>query len=226
MHPNRKNIDQKVNLPEGINFREDVIWDQVKRPKKNKKPIFWWVAASVIFGLLGIAAFLFNLEKREGVKENFLLTEISSIDPELGQVSLKSITEKPAIKAEENKGKVIQQKVKENKEVTLHLISETVDVFANDKSVAEISDQNAKILESTEIQTKKEEQTLSPAAQRLQASLDKVNPKSEFKEKIILQRMTLAEFLGANRNLDLAKGKNINQESVLSTLIRGSYEKN
>lgn len=226
MHPKRKNIDRNINLPEGIDFLEDVIWDQIKLPNKNKKPVFWWVAASVVFGLLGIAAFLFNFDKQQGVQENLLLTEISSINLELGQVPLLSIAEKPAILTKENKGKVIQQKVINNEEVTSKLNSEPVEVFANDKSVAEISEKDAMILEPIEIQVKEKEQTLSPAAQRLQASLDKVNPKSEFKEKIILQRMTLAEFLGADRNLDLAKGNNINQESILSTLIRGNYEKN
>lgn len=226
MHPKRKNIDRNINLPEGIDFREDVIWDQIKLPNKNKKPVFWWVAASVVFGLLGIAAFLFNFDKQQGVQENLLLTEISSINLELGQVPLLSIAEKPAILTKENKGKVIQQKVINNEEVTSKLNSEPVEVFANDKSVAAISEKDAMILEPIEIQVKEKEQTLSPAAQRLQASLDKVNPKSEFKEKIILQRMTLAEFLGADRNLDLAKGNNINQESILSTLIRGNYEKN
>lgn len=226
MHPKRKNIDRNINLPEGIDFLEDVIWDQIKLPNKNKKPVFWWVAASVVFGLLGIAAFLFNFDKQQGVQENLLLTEISSINLELGQVPLLSIAEKPAILTKENKGKVIQQKVINNEEVTSKLNSEPVEVFANDKSVAEISEKDAMILEPIEIQVKEKEQTLSPAAQRLQASLDKVNPKSEFKEKIILQRMTLAEFLGADRNVDLAKGNNINQESILSTLIRGNYEKN
>lgn len=226
MHPKRKNIDRNINLPEGIDFREDVIWDQIKLPNKNKKPVFWWVAASVVFGLLGIAAFLFNFDKQQGVQENLLLTEISSINLELGQVPLLSIAEKPAILTKENKGKVIQQKVINNEEVTSKLNSEPVEVFANDKSVAAISEKDAMILEPIEIQVKEKEQTLSPAAQRLQASLDKVNPKSEFKEKIILQRMTLAEFLGADRNLDLAKGNNIIQESILSTLIRGNYEKN
>lgn len=226
MHPKRKNIDRNINLPEGIDFLEDVIWDQIKLPNKNKKPVFWWVAASVVFGLLGIAAFLFNFDKQQGVQENLLLTEISSINLELGQVPLLSIAEKPAILTKENKGKVIQQKVINNEEVTSKLNSEPLEVFANDKSVAEISEKDAMILEPIEIQIKEKEQTLSPAAQRLQASLDKVNPKSEFKEKIILQRITLAEFLGADRNLDLAKGNNINRESILSTLIRGNYEKN
>ncbi|SNS09483.1 hypothetical protein SAMN06295967_103135 [Belliella buryatensis] len=222
MHPDRKNIDRNVNLPQGINFREDVIWGQIKRPKKNKKPVFWWVAASVVL-IVSIGLFLFS--NSVNFEEDLLLTTTSQHEigflpiPEIQKVEADEIVKKTKLSQESNipqsnpKPSILKVENAENKEA--------------DRFIADTEEIEKEIPQKTQVvEPKPVETQLSPAAQRLQASLDKVNPKSKFKEKIILQRMTLAEFLGANRNLDLAKGKNINQESVLSTLIRGNYEKN
>lgn len=222
MHPDRKNIDRNVNLPEGINFREDVIWDQIKRPKKNKKPVFWWFAASVVL-IVSIGLFLFS--NSSNFEEDLLLTTSSQHEigilpiPEIQKVDADEIVEKVKLSQESN--------IPQSKSKPSILRVENVENKEADRFIVDTEEIEKEILQEIQVvETKSVEAQLSPAAQRLQASLDKVNPKSEFKEKIILQRMTLAEFLGANRNVDLAKGKNINQESVLSTLIRGSYEKN
>lgn len=222
MHPDRKNIDRNVNLPEGIDFREDVIWGQIKRPKKNKKPVFWWFAASVVL-IVSIGLFLFS--NSANFEEDLLLTTTSQHEigilpiPEIQKVEVDEIVEKAKLSQESN--------IPQSKSKPSILRVENVENKEADRFIADTEEIEKEILQETQVVEPKPVKTqLSPAAQRLQASLDKVNPKSKFKEKIVRQRMTLAEFLGANKNLDLAKGNNINQESVLSTLIRGNYEKN
>ncbi len=222
MHPDRKNIDHHVNLPEGIAFREEAIWGQIKFQKQRKSAFYWWVAAAVVL-ISSIGLFL--LSSSEDFQENILLTttspqEIGIIStPEIQKVEADKIMEKPELSEESNtQQKEAQPSIQRIENIKL----KEGDRFLTDNEVIEKGvPQEIQIAES-----KSAEVQLSPAAQRLQASLDKVNPKSEIKEKIILQRMTLAEFLGANINIDLAKGNNINQESVLSRFKFNGDENN
>jgi hypothetical protein len=222
MHPDRKNIDHHVNLPEGIAFREEAIWSQIKFQKQRKSAFYWWVAAAVVL-ISSIGLFLFS--SSDDFQENILLTTASHQEIEIIPIPNmpKPMVDKTAETAVLRKESNIPQT---EPQPSIQRV-ESVEYKEADRLIADKEETEEKIPEKIQtIEQKSAELLLSPAAQRLQASLDKVNPKSEIKEKIILQRMTLAEFLGANRNLDLAKGNNINQESVLSRFKFNGDENN
>ncbi|MFD2034195.1 hypothetical protein ACFSKL_05295 [Belliella marina] len=220
MHPDRKNIDHHVDLPEGIEFRQEEIWNKINPKGNRKKPYFWWIAASAAL-IASVGIFLFS--ENDDFQENLLMTEVEN--QEIKIITLPEVEKPELVRPNENVALVKESKTAPPKEEPLRQALNEPEIKAVDSFLTDLVENDSTgNIQTTE--SNSAEIQLSLAAQRLQASLDKVNPKSEVKEKIILQRMTLAEFLGANRNIDLAKESSINQESILKSLIRGNHEKN
>ncbi|MCH7413094.1 hypothetical protein MM213_06345 [Belliella sp. R4-6] len=220
MHPDRKNIDHHVNLPEGIEFRQDAIWGQIKPKSNHKKPYFWWIAASVAL-IASVGIFLFS--ESDDFQENLLMTEFENQGVEI--IPLPEVEKPASVSPNENPALIKESKtVPIKSEPLIHEFKDAETKRLSNFLTEVVDNDTTDSVQPTE--SKAAEIQLSPAAQRLQASLDKVNPKSEVKEKIILQRFTLAEFLGADKNIDLAKESNINQESILSRLKFIENEKN
>ena len=224
MRPDRKNIDQNLQLPENISFREEVIWSKIQLKKKSNKPFVWIAAASVTLALM--ISFFFQLKEKTLIPAEayFLTTEIKTSGFDILNVPSDLITENPDKIHDAEKNPIITDEIKKSSvasQITMEKsISIETEIITPSKNEVSLLD-----FESQEL-TKETNNALSLSAQRLKVNLDKVDLQREIPEKVIFQTKNLADFFGANRSTTLAKDMPRRQESIISILIRGNYENN
>lgn len=239
MHPDRKNIDQESELPKGIHFDENAIWNSVQLPKKKKPKAWFWVAAASVTILLidwwltretpttTLAPMIaskslpeattnpkdsemlaleettkeIQLSQREGTAiSNPNQTEKMEVKINLPEVP-KSVTENQPIKNPENKD-ILLQEIQPNQ-----LVAETATAKPTGVSLEKVT-----------------QESLSPAARRLQANLqaqqiDLPVKEIEINEPFRLLDMWATKFYVSNNQPQ-------RNESLFTTLTTKNHEKN
>lgn len=178
-----KNIDKAAQLPEGIEFRSEIIWGKIQDQRQpEKKAGFWWYAAACAV----MVVFIQYFSKEElSTSSNELLTQIDQTQNvfmpilEKPEKKLENPPEKSAVLARLDQKYMV--KVIEN--IDSRKISEPIQqlIAKSDKiGVGLDSSANSDSLV-----------VLSPAAQRLQKSLNKLNPNKKAEERLIVEKFNL-----------------------------------
>ncbi|MBY5952059.1 hypothetical protein KUV23_13805 [Algoriphagus marincola] len=216
-----ENIDKKAALPEGIDFRKELIWEKIKTQKKSKLRVFWpWMVAALVILGFGLS-FLKNSKLVEITGQEIDLIVSNSVHdfPELENPVLEFqvpdlIEKRIPVQKTEVKEIKIEPGEKER-------ISDEIPIF---KSIV------AEPVKPLEIATNEqlyndvqEEKKLSPAATRLQRNINKVNPNITAEQSLVADRFDLIKTLQIHSVY--ASSKNTSNTS-LNSLLHGKIHQN
>jgi hypothetical protein len=214
-----KNIDKKAALPEGIDFRKELIWENIKTQKKSRLSIFWpWMVAALV--ILGFCLpFLKNSKPVEITGQEIDLIVSNSVHdfPELENPVLEFqvpdlIEKRIPVQKTEVKEIEIEPGEKER-------ISDEIPIF---KSIV------AEPVKPLEIATNEqlyndvqEEKKLSPAAMRLKRSLQKMDKSKAPDQTLIVEKFNLLQEL---ETYPLQASTGQKSTSIYNQLIKGKNE--
>ncbi|MGY6521749.1 MAG: hypothetical protein ACXIUD_08485 [Mongoliitalea sp.] len=239
MHPDRKKIDQESELPKGIHFDENAIWNSVQLPKKKKpKTWFWIAAASVTALLIGwwltqenppssldtiIAAEKLPEATINSTQSGELSFEESKQDNQLAEtvkspIIIQNTAPKVLTKNDSSKEK---QKSIESPSLTTAVKKDTViQELPQHQLVAEITNTKANGPSIDEVVL----ESLSPAARRLQANLQAQQKDLPVKEIEISEPFRLQDIWATKTYI--SNNQRTRNESFFTTLTTKTHEKN
>ncbi len=182
------NIDKDAQLPEGVEFRKDLIWDQIQKEQPRKRPVFWWLAAACL--LVGIAFLFYPRAKDESVILP-IIAQNNTLEPKVNVVP-EVISEIEVL--QESEIKLVE--IKERELVTPLIVEKENPVFTDSSSNLDLtfidSQKTIKpMVAIVPIIQAKADQELSPAALRLQKSLRKMNPNKLSDQILIVEKFNL-----------------------------------
>lgn len=216
-----KNIDKKAALPEGIDFRKELIWENIKTQKKSKLRVFWpWMVAALVILGFGLS-FLKNSKPVEITGQEIDLIVSNSVHdfPELenpvlefqGPELIENKSPMQKIRAEEI---ALKQEVKEK-------IFDEIPIF---ESIVAEPVKRLEIATNEQLYNElQEEKKLSPAATRLQRNINKVNPNITAEQSLVADRFDLIKTLQIHSVH--ASSKNTSNTS-LNSLLHGKIHQN
>jgi hypothetical protein len=186
------NIDKDAQLPEGIEFRQDLIWDQIQKEQPRKRPVFWWVAAACL--LVGIA-FLFYPRAEEESVILPIIAQNNTLKPKVNVVP-KVISEIEGLQKLEIK--VVD--IEERELVSPLIVEKEFLIFKDSLPEFELpfgdSQKTIKpMVTIVPILQAKADQELSPAALRLQKSLQKMDPNKVSNQTLVVEKFNLLKEL-------------------------------
>ena len=184
-----KNIDKTAQLPEGIEFRSEIIWGKIQDQREPKKRAgFWWYAAACAIVILCIS---YYSPDESTTSSNELLTQINQT-----QNVFMPLLEKPKKEEEKPKKKFYQSARSDQKFVVKK--EEKIDSVEVPESIPGLiakTDIRGVSLDSSPNPDSLEE--LSPAAQRLQKSLNNLNFNKKPEERLIVEKFNLIRELNS-----------------------------
>lgn len=185
------NIDKDAQLPEGIEFRKDLIWDQIQKEQPRKRPVFWWLAAACL--LVGIAFLFYPRAEEEGVRP--IIAQNNTLEPKVNVVP-KVISEIEDL--QESKIRLVE--VEERELVSPLIVEKEFLIFRDSLPEFELpfgdSQKTIKpIITIVPILQAKADQELSPAALRLQQSLRKMDPNKVSNQTLVVEKFNLLKEL-------------------------------
>jgi hypothetical protein len=211
-----KNIDKKAALPKDIDFRKELIWEEIQTRKKSKLRLFWpWMVAAMVILGFGLS-FLKNSKPVEIAGQEIDLMASNSVHdfPKL---------ENPVLEFQDPDliEKRIPVQITEVKEIEIESgekerISDEISIF--ESIVAEPVKQleiAAFELSDTHLN---EEKPLSPAASRLQRSINKVNPNVTAERTLVAERFDLMKTL---KSYPVQASSKNTSNSSLNSLLHG-----
>lgn len=216
-----KNIDKKAALPEDIDFRKEMIWEKIQTRKKSKLRVFWpWMVAAMV--ILGFGLSFLKSSKPVEIEGQEIKLIVSDPIPVLPKL------ENPVVEFQypelvENKSSLKKAVVKERARETM-----TIEVFSDETSIFEsiIADP----VKPLEIASNEqlyhglhEEKQLSPAASRLQKSIEKVNPNVAAEQSLVADRFDLIKTLQIH---SIQASSKSTSNSSLTSLLHGKIHQN
>ena len=216
---NIKNIDKEVNLPEGIHFRKELIWAKVQNQRKIK--VFWAkVVAAVAFIGFGLSFLAYqslrpDQEIREIGDSNMVID-----DRGMPQNSSRTAQTSPLIQEISplpfNEKKQVQEETSVKKENYSEISDFQVPpvLLANSIRMAAVDS----MTEPLDV-----EKSLSPAASRLQKSIQKMNPNLASQQSVVVERFDLIKII---QSQPLQASSNSSTNSGLNSLFHGKIQQN
>lgn len=211
------NIDKEARLPQGIEFREDLLWSKIeeKQNPRKKRPVFWWVAVACVILAMGYA--IYPGEEEVVISEllisEVLEAEVDFVEEEvLDEVVSESVTSIP---------KKIELSPSRKPKANVVVPSDTTPVVA----LEWLEPQKAALplIAITPLKEKVHEPTLSPAALRLQKSLQKMDPNKASDQTLLVEKFNLFREL---QRYPTQAATNQKSASVFNNLIQGKNENN
>lgn len=214
-----KNIDKKAALPEGIDFRKELIWEKIKTQKKSRLRVLWpWMVAAMV--ILGFGIFFLKNSKPIEItgQEIDLIVSNSTHDfPKLenpvlefqdpGLIENKSPMQE--IGAEEV---ALKPEVKEKVSDEIPIFKDLITEPTNPLKIASYKRSD------DDLQEKKQ---LSPAAMRLKRSLQKINKEKAPDQTLIVEKFNLLQEL---QTYPLQASTGQKSTSIYNQLIKGKNE--
>jgi hypothetical protein len=181
------NIDKDAQLPEGVEFRKDLIWDQIQKEQPRKRPVFWWLAAACL--LVGIAFLFYPRAEEESVRP--IIAQNNTLEPKVNVVP-KVISEIEDL--QESKIRLVE--VEERELVSPLIVEKEFLIFKDSLPEFELpfgdSQKTIKpMVTIVPILQAKADQELSPAALRLQKSLQKMDPNKVSNQTLVVEKFNL-----------------------------------
>lgn len=212
-----ENIDKEARIPDGIEFRAELLWSKIeeKQNPKKKKPVFWWVAAAC--AILAIGYSIYPGEE-EAVRSESLISE--TLEPKI------QLMEEEVLAEEVSKlAAMVPKKVEPSSGPKL-AENGGVPSDSEPKVGLELPEPQKVALPLIAITPTIEEPAepkLSPAALRLQRSLQKLDPNKSAGQTLIVEKFNLFREL---QRYPTQAATNQKSTSVISHLIKGKNENN
>ena len=216
-----KNIDKKAALPEDIDFRKEMIWEKIQTRKKSKLRLFWpWMVAAMVILGFGLS-FLKNSKPVEIAGQEIDLMASNSVHdfPKL---------ENPVLEFQvpdliEKRIPVQKTEVKEiaKQPETKAGFSDEISIF---KSIVAEPIKPLEIASNEQLYSDlHEEKKLSPAASRLQRSINKVNPNIASEQSLVADRFDLIKTLQIH---SIQASSKSTPNSSINNLLHGKIHQN
>ena len=188
-----KNIDKEAGLPEGIEFRKELVWEKIQTRKKSKLRLFWpWMVAAMVILGFGLS-FLKNSKPVEVTGQEIeLISKWQSEDlpivqnQEIPIEEPEIILENPSLTLVEKEE--IKPRSKSGIETQLEVTFFRSSILDSAKSIGLAS------MEPLNLQVSVDK-PLSPAASRLQKTLDRMNKGQKIEETLIVEKFNLRKEL-------------------------------
>lgn len=238
MHPNRKNIDQEAQLPKGVLFNEEAIWNSVQLPQKKKPKTWLWVAAASITALLigwltqeNAPDSLETIIAAENVTEektNYTKSEELSFKEPIQENQLTEVVKSPSIIQNTLPKVLAKDDSLEEKQNSIESPSSTT--IAKKDTVVQESQQYQLVAETANTKTTGPSidevvlESLSPAARRLQANLQAQQKDLPVKEIEISEPFRLQDIWATKTYI--SNNQRSRNESFITTLTTKTHEKN
>lgn len=187
-----ENIDQRANIPAGIEFRKELIWENIQKRTRKKQTWRWiWMAASLSpLLLLGI----WMVMPSQKTETNYLLTRVvpenymgvpvykpTFEEKKQGEISIVAkITFKDSIHIQKNNPVALDS--------SEAIQSKERSTISRPSIVFEYS--------SNEPEVKK----LSPAAEALKNALAKTKVEGKTEERIVIEKLTFEQLIQARKH--------------------------
>ncbi|MFD2200165.1 hypothetical protein [Shivajiella indica] len=187
-----ENIDQRANIPEGIEFRKELIWENIQKSSSKKRSWRWiWLAAS-LFPLLLLGIWMVIPSQK--IETNYLLSRV------MPENYMEVPVYKPTFK--EKKQGEISIVAKITLKDSIHIRENNP--VALDSSEAIQSKENSTTsrpsivfeYSSNEPEVKK----LSPAAEALKNALAKTKVEGKTEERIVVEKLTFEQQIQARKH--------------------------
>lgn len=214
-----KNIDKKAALPEGIDFRKELIWKKIQTRKKSKLRVFWpWLVAAMVILGFGLS-FLKNSKPVEIEGQEIDLIASNSVHDF-------PILENPVLEFQdpeliEKRIPVQKTEVKEiaKQPETKAVFSDEISIF---KSIVAKPIKPLKIASNEQLYSDlHEEKKLSPAAMRLKRSLQKMDKEKAPDQTLIVEKFNLLQEL---ETYPFQASTGQKSTSIYNQLIKGKNE--
>lgn len=214
-----KNIDKEAGLPEGIHFRNELIWAKMQNRKKTKLIWPWAVAVVVLIGVgLSILAYqtlrpdqeirvirnsTMVIDGQEALQNSSYTAQISPLIPENSpqHTTVKKPVREEFAKKEENHSEI------KDFQVPSVQLSNSIRMIAVDSMTEHLA----------------VEKSLSPAASRLQKSIQKMNPNLASQQTVVVERFDLIKIV---QGQPLQASSNSSSNSGLNSLFHGKTQQN
>ncbi|UJP66504.1 hypothetical protein [Mongoliitalea daihaiensis] len=239
MHPNRKKIDHEAQLPKGVVFNGEAIWNSVQLPQKKKPKAWIWVAAASVTVLLvgwwltqdNSPSSLDTVIAAKNLPEaiiNSTQSEKLSFEEPKQENQLTEIVKSPII-IQNTAPKVLtkddspeeKQKSIENPSLTTAAKKDTVSQELQEHQlVAETASAKTSNLSIEEVAL----ESLSPAARRLQANLQAQQKDLPVKEIEISEPFRIQDIWTTKPYV--TTNQRTRNESFFTTLTTKTHEKN
>ena len=214
-----KNIDKEAGLPEGIHFRNELIWAKMQNRKKTKVIWPWAVAAVVIIGI-GLSFLAYQTRRST--------QEIRAIGGYKAVIDDKGAPQNSAHPAQTSP--IIQENPPLPTPEKKQILEESIDKDENFSKikdfqvpVAQMVNSIRIVAEDANIKPVAEEKSLSPAASRLQKSIQKMNPNLTSQQSVVVERFDLIKII---QSQPLQASSNSGVNSGLNSLLHGKIQKN
>jgi hypothetical protein len=210
-----KNIDKTAQLPEGIEFRSEIIWGKIQDQREPKKRAgFWWYTAACAVVILCISYFS---PDESTTSSNELLTQINQT-----QNVFMPLLEKPKKEEEKPKKKFYQsarsdQKyvVKKEEKIDSVEVSKAIQGLVAKTVLGEIN-----LAPHSRLESKEE---LSLAARRLKKTLENLNKDQVASQTLVVEKFNiLNEIIKSNTQASTKGGSG----TSLSKILKNKNEKN
>ncbi|GHB29657.1 hypothetical protein [Mongoliitalea lutea] len=239
MHPNRKNIDQEAQLPKGVLFNEEAIWNSVQLPQK-KKPKTWLRVAAASITALFIGWWLTQENAPDSLetiiaaenvteeKTNYTKSEELSFKEPIQENQLSEIVKSPSIVQNMLPKVLAKDDSLEEKQNSIE--SPSLTTIAKKDTVTKESQQHQLVAETTKPKASGPSidevvlESLSPAARRLQANLQAQQKELPVKEIEISEPFRLQDIWATKPYV--SNNQRSRNESFITTLTTKTHEKN
>lgn len=214
-----KNIDKEAGLPEGIHFRNELIWAKMQNRKKTKLIWPWAVAAVVI---IGIGLSFLAYQTRRSTQEIRAIGGYKAVidDQRAPQNSAHTaqtspiIQENPLLPTPEKK-QILEESI--NKDENFSKIKDSL------VPSAQMVNSILIVAEDANFEPFAEEKSLSPAASRLQKSIQKMNPNLTSQQAVVVERFDLIKII---QSQPLQASSNSGVNSGLNSFLHGKIQQN
>lgn len=216
-----KDIDKEAALPKGIEFRKELIWENIQVRKKSRFNILmpWAAAALVILGL-GLT-FLAQQEMRPAEEVTVNWSGAKSAADSLSLENPPVILQVPNVVSH-------TPSPQEPEKVELRKASEPIE--KKPEEIPHIPSPSPELVNSLRLasidsfgEPSAEEKSLSPAASRLQKSIQKMNPNRNSQQAVVGERLDLIKKI---QNYPIQASSNSNTNSGLNSLFYGKLQQN
>jgi hypothetical protein len=216
-----KNIDKKAALPEDIDFRKELIWEKIQTRKKSKLRLFWpWMVAAMVILGFGLS-FLKNskpvdIESQEiDLMANNSVHDFPKLENPVLDFQVPDLIEK-RIPVQKAKFKEIAKQPE-----TKAVFSDEISIF---KSIVAEPIKPLEIASNEQLYSDlHEEKKLSPAASRLQRSINKVNPNIAAEQSLVADRFDLIKTLQIH---SIQASSKSTSNSSINNLLHGKIHQN
>lgn len=204
-----QDIDRSASLPEGVDFRKELIWMNIQN--RTTKKSYWLKYTSIAACLILLAFGLWLMSNYNIPRENtLLLTTVQDPDFNIPKIDLLG---KPTTSDVDNRGlKTLNKDASKKISISIPVIVEIKEIPLKPGPTEPII-----ILPRMFTIEQPEPERLSPSAQALKKSLAKLKSNEKVPETLVVEKLSLEQMLKARNHFTMEKSVTNRGQNIKTT---------